>query len=85
MSDSLQSHGPLPARLLGPWDSLGKKTRVGCHTLLQGIFLTQGLNPSLMSSAPADLVFTITATWEAHLSMCKVQKICIKECVTQMS
>ena len=26
-------------------DSPGKNTRVGCHALLQGIFLTQGLNP----------------------------------------
>ena len=28
-------------------DSLGKNTGVGCHTLLQGIFPTQGLNPGL--------------------------------------
>ena len=28
-------------------DSPGKNTRVGCHALLQGIFPTQGLNPSL--------------------------------------
>ena len=25
-----------------PWDSPGKNTGVGCHALLQGIFLTQG-------------------------------------------
>ena len=30
------------------WNSLGKNTVVGCHSLLQGIFLTQGLNPSLL-------------------------------------
>ena len=34
--------------LLWPWDSLGKNTGVGCHALLQGIFLTQGLNPGLL-------------------------------------
>ena len=28
-------------------DSPGKNTEVGCHALLQGIFLTQGLNPGL--------------------------------------
>ena len=33
--------------LLCPWDFPGKNTRVGCHFLLQGIFPTQGLNPSL--------------------------------------
>ena len=27
------------ARLLCPWDSPGKNTGVGCHFLLQGIFL----------------------------------------------
>ena len=31
-------------RLLCPWDSLGNNTGLGCDTLLQGIFLTQGLN-----------------------------------------
>ena len=30
------------ARLLCPWDSLGKNTGVGCQGLLQGIFPTQG-------------------------------------------
>ena len=33
-----------PARLLWPWDSPGKHPRVGSSSLLQGIFLTQGLN-----------------------------------------
>ena len=36
-----------PLRLLCPWDSPGKNTGVGCHFLLQGIFLTQGSNPGL--------------------------------------
>ena len=29
-------------------DSPGKNTGVGCHSLLQGIFPTQGLNPGLL-------------------------------------
>ena len=33
--------------LLRPWDSPGKNTGVGCHSLLQEIFLTQGSNPGL--------------------------------------
>ena len=37
-----------PARVLCPWDSPGKNTGVGCHALLQGIFLTQGLKPSFL-------------------------------------
>ena len=43
LSDSLRSCGLQPTRLLCPWNSLGKNTGVGCHALLQGIFLTQGL------------------------------------------
>ena len=35
-------------RLLCAWDSPGKSTGVGCHFLLQGIFLTQELNPGLL-------------------------------------
>ena len=30
------------------WDSPGKNTGVGCHALLQWIFLTQGLNLGLL-------------------------------------
>ena len=36
-------------RLLCPWDSPGKNTGVGCHSLLQGISLTQGLNLGLQN------------------------------------
>ena len=36
------------ARLFGPWDYPGKNTGVGCHFLLQGIFLTQGSDPCLL-------------------------------------
>ena len=35
-------------RLLCPWNSPGKNTGVGCHSLLQGSFPIQGLNPSLL-------------------------------------
>ena len=30
------------------WDSPGKHTGVDCHSLVQGIFPTQGLNPGLL-------------------------------------
>ena len=36
------------ARLLCRWDLPGKNTGVGCHFLLQGIFLTQGSNLCLL-------------------------------------
>ena len=34
--------------LLCPWNSPGKNTGVGSHSLLQGIFPTQRLNPGLL-------------------------------------
>ena len=42
VSDSFRPHG-----LYTPWDSPGQKTGVGSHSLLQGLFPTQGLNPGL--------------------------------------
>jgi len=42
MSDSLQPH-----ELYSPWNSPGQNTGVGSRSLLQGTFLTQGLNPGL--------------------------------------
>ena len=37
-----------PTKFLYPRDFSGKNTEVGCHFLLWGIFLTQGLNPCLL-------------------------------------
>ena len=55
-----------PLMLFCPWDSPGKNTGVDCHALLQGIFLTQGSNPHLMSPALAGRFYTTRATWEAQ-------------------
>ena len=43
MFDSLRPHG-----LYSPWNSPGQNPGVGSLSLLQGIFLTQGLNPGLL-------------------------------------
>ena len=48
MSHSLRPHGLQPARFLCPWTSPGRNTGAGCHFLLQGIFLIQGLNLCLL-------------------------------------
>ena len=50
VSNSLWPHGLWPTRLLCPWDFPGKNTSMGCHFLLQGIFLTQGSNPPCLLS-----------------------------------
>ena len=46
--DFLLLHGLSPTRLLSPWNTPGNNTRVGCHSLLQGIFPTQGSNLGLL-------------------------------------
>ena len=58
-------------------DSIGKNTRVGCHTLLQGIFPTQGLNPCLFWISRWGFFvlfcfvfvffFSTSVTWEAQV------------------
>ena len=45
---TLRPHALQPARRLCPWNSLGKNTGVDCHSLLQGIFLTQGMNSGFL-------------------------------------
>ena len=49
-----------------PWDSPGKNIGVGCHALLQGIFLTQGLNPCLLRLVHCRQIIYHWATGEAH-------------------
>ena len=48
VSNSLWSYGLYSVRLFCLWNSLGKHIGVDSHSLFQGIFLTQGLNPDLL-------------------------------------
>ena len=48
LSNSVRPYGLQPARFLCPWNSSDKRTGVGCHALLQKIFLTQVLNWGLL-------------------------------------
>ena len=45
---TLELYGLQPSRLLRPRNFPGKNTGVGCHALLQGIFLAQESNPHLL-------------------------------------
>ena len=45
-----------PPGLLCPWDSPSKNTGVGCHDLLQGIFLTQGSNVHVSNSTKLNMI-----------------------------
>ena len=45
-----------------PWNSPGQNTEIGSLYLLQGIFLTKGLNPRLLLGRQ---ILYHKATWEA--------------------
>ena len=62
---TLWSHGLNPATLLCPWDFPSKNNGVGCHFLFREVFLTQGLNPSLLGLLHWQVVLYHSATREA--------------------
>ena len=62
MSNSLRPHGLKPSGLLCPWNSPGKNTGGGYHSLLQGIFKTRNWT---WVSLIAGRLFTIWATRES--------------------
>ena len=64
VSDSRQPCGLEPTRPLCPWNSPGKKTGVGCHSLLQGIFPTQGLNLGLLHCQ--QIFYCLNCHWGGH-------------------
>ena len=76
MSNSLQSHGLQPARLHCPWDFPGKDTGVGYNFLLQGIFQTQGFNPSLLIRQVDSL-----PPGRPWVYICKCARVCVCVCV----
>ena len=51
-------------------DSTGKNTEMGCHALLQGTSLTQGLNLCLLHLLPCQM--GTLPTWEAPTVTCGI-------------
>ena len=73
---TLYDYGLQSARLLCPWNSPSKNTRVGCHALLQGIFPTQRWKPaSPQSPTLAGGFLPTSTTWEALMSLYVVLSI----------
>ena len=69
-----------PDRLLSPWNSPGKNTAVGSHSLLQGIVLIQRLNPGSISCIEG-VFFTVWATREVsyiftYIHIC-IYSVCV--------
>ena len=75
VSNSLLPHGLQPTRLLCAWDSPGKNTEVGCHALLQGIFLTQGLKLGLLNLPVLKGDFFTTSSTREALYICVLSYI----------
>ena len=46
-----------------PWDFSGKNPAVGCHFLLEGIFLTQGSNPRLLCLLHCRHILYLLSHW----------------------
>ena len=83
VSHSLPPQGLQPARPLCSWNSPGKNTGVGCHSLLQGIFPTQGSNPGLLhcrhilyhlshQGSPSTTVYLLNVLRKSFLHVLKV-------------
>ena len=66
LSNSLQHHRLLAARVLGSWNFPAKNTGMGCHFLLQGIFLTQGSNPHFLCKEPRSALESRRVSLGAH-------------------
>ena len=62
-----------PSRLLGLWDSPDRNSRVDCHSLLQGTFLTRG-SPSL-----AGRLFTTVPPGSPGLQMKRSNEAKVKQ------
>ena len=89
VSDSLQSHGLQPARLLCSWNSPGKNIGVGCHFLLQRIL--PGIKPgslalqadSLPSEPPDPVLFHLNPSLYASQERV-LKKLCMLSCFSRV-
>ena len=77
----LWHHGVQLSRFLCPWDFSGKNTGVGCHFILQGIFLIQGPNPCLLHWQADSLPLNHQRSPLSSMSFNK----CIMACVLHFS
>ena len=59
-----------------PWEFLGKNTRLGCHFLLRGLFLTQEWNPHFL------LCRQILYHWATYMCACVLSQSVMSDCET---
>ena len=79
MSDSVQPHRWWPTRLLCPWDSLDKNTRVDCHFLLPYLLVyficVTSNNADLVAKQPKfrSQFYSFLAVWSRASHLTSVQ------------
>ena len=78
---TLQPYGLWPSRLLCPWDSPGKDTGVGCHSLHQRNFPTQGSNPGLLHHRQVLYCLSYREVLYIHVCVCVCVCVCIYICM----
>ena len=75
---TLRSHELQPTRFLCPWNFLGKNTRMGCHFFLQGIFLSQEIEPGFAALQADSLTSeprgSVGKLWPLGLANCPSPK-----------
>ena len=79
MSDSLQPHG-----WYSPWNSPDQNTRVGSGSLLQGIFLTQGLNWGLLNCRWILYQLSMSEAWHDKITSNYNISISARDCYFPM-
>ena len=82
MFDSLAAHEQRSLVGYSPWNSPGKNTGVGCHALLQGIFLAQGLNLGLLHCRQILYHLSHLKLWIVILYICKLYNIVPQLCLS---
>ena len=68
------------SRLLCPWDSPGSNTGVGCHSLLQGIFPTQGPNLGLLHCRQ---IYHLSNQGSPYIYRCVLSILHIVVCISE--
>ena len=69
-SNSLWPQGPQPARLLSTWNFPSKNIGSSCHFLFQRIYVTQGLNPTLLHLLHWQADCLALSYWESPEKLC---------------
>ena len=64
-----------------PWDFSGKNTEVGCHFILQGIFLTQGSDLRLLNWQVNSLPLSLLGSPSDALLMARMRISLLPQCL----